>query len=973
MLTIGPCAYLSNRGIQWLQITIGDNGVCTEFQQASEAGFINNTWRTLEPEQWPTTISAFDPSISQSHFMLSRDSANKLSRHLFTEYTPPKTADGQNQAPIDRVTSQTYLGNQLGPITILQNPQTKAGLLAAKWRPDKTQEAALKAQYHQWEQSQLTNWHHDTAHPELSMPNSPLDFQTTHMGVAKPAIETDLVPGQQWVVKSIIQERLGLLKAESLSSEEYRNALHFLIDGTEPSSPIAEATQKNIEDIKPLISASGINRYMKQNFYTKIIDQMNTRSQSVEKIRVNMTETDPGYDVTIESVRSYIQQLMLAEIQQYFPDYSIIMAEQPANFVSTFKVGALPIAQAGAIEESSTGLSQQEIRQIDHLYRVHSGAPLWDNSEESLAEMSAVIGSIQNRFAATQAVASTFRLLIPNDTDWDYETALEHMAEKVQKTLRLKQLFRSLLAADEDYSLRSFNSQEYQQLGHDITFLSTHIQSYPAQEQQSLVIRLFQKEILSSTDTKRLIIALSEEVPSFERSLIKLLADTLPHPESEQYLQLYAVLTGEMILDLNTPDTVLQNLSQIVNDVGPRAAASKQFLEFLTMLRGHSLSVVKTNISGHFLAKKIIAYFDEPKNTRSQVRLNAILPNIAELPNWLDRKKASAILRATLTNLTAEQQTQVLITFFTQNEVPSDVAKDLFGESSPLEFKVMLDVMTALSIKQMSVLVNNSNALFVLRTLLYKYEESSSRKPKEFLRELSDEMLDKLMPQISVKSIQRYLDDYDLKLEELPKANTADWEQTASIITSLFAKTKAASGFIEQLRSATSPRALKELLFLEISNGFYYQAQNMVAIALQRLSEHETAIVHSLAPEDRRWHIQLKSCGELGKCLALELECLLRESQGAGKLNQLKDALNRLPEKISEAELYGQLRDTHSALSTALFTSAEPVARGLKLFEQKISPEPDMVFLREINARLERLDQTLATGVGSQSLTNRGI
>ena len=63
-------------------------------------------------------------------------------------------------------------------------------------------------------------------------------------------------------------------------------------------------------------------------------------------------------------------------------------------------------------------------------------------------------------------------------------------------------------------------------------------------------------------------------------------------------------------------------------------------------------------------------------------------------------------------------------------------------------------------------------------------------------------------------------------------------------------------------------------------------------------------------------------------------------------INLLKEALSQLPEKITEAELHTLLRDTHSPLSTALFTPVAPIARGFTLFEQKKQPEPDMALLK---------------------------
>ena len=206
---------------------------------------------------------------------------------------------------------------------------------------------------------------------------------------------------------------------------------------------------------------------------------------------------------------------------------------------------------------------------------------------------------------------------------------------------------------------------------------------------------------------------------------------------------------------------------------------------------------------------------------------------------------------------------------------------------SSLEFKVILHVITALSAEKMALLVNSRNVIFFVRALLNKYKQNFSREPIEFLKQLPEETLDKLMPQIEDDELQIYLESYDLSLEELPQTNTTDWKQNAETIAALFANTKTSKVFVEQLKSANSPREMKELLLLQISNGSYYQAENMVSIALKRLGEHEAAIMNSLSPDERRYRAQLKSSGELGKSLAIELECLQGDRRGAAKLNLL--------------------------------------------------------------------------------------
>ena len=596
MSNIGPIAYRDDESIHWIQITIADNGVCTEFKQASESDMATNTWKTLDPDQWPTIIPAYDPSVTQSNFVLSLDSENKLRRHFFSKYTPP----GQDQSPIDRVSNQVYLGTYWGPMTMLRDPEKKSGLLDVYWQTEETQQAQLQTQYQRWQQSQVSILHHDATQQDLNVASQPLDFQTTQNDIAKPNIETDLVANQQWLVKSIIYDRLAIVKA------------------------------------------------------------LNEANANMDKL------------VTLQD-----------------------------------------------------------------------------------------------------------------------------------------------------------------------------------------------------------------------------------------------------------------------------------------------------NVAERLLAKKIKAYFEEPESTQTEERFNSILPNRGK-KNILAMHNASKFLAATLDELGLEHQTQFLIALLNQPQIPAYIAKQLFDDESRLEFKVILDVITALSLEKMALLVNRRNAMFFVRALLNKYKQNFSREPIEFLKQLPEEMLDKLMPQIKDDEIQIYLENYDLSLEELPKTNTTDWIQTAETISALFARTKTTTLFVEQLKMANSPRQMKELLLLEIRNGDYYQAENMVSIALKRLREHESAIMNSLAPDERRCRTQLKSSGELGKSLAIELECLQGDSRGAAKLNLLKEALGQLPEKITEAELHTLLRDASSPLCIALFTPVALISRGFTLFKKRKPPEPDMAFLNEIKIRLEQLDHGLAAGKSSQ-------
>lgn len=93
---------------------------------------------------------------------------------------------------------------------------------------------------------------------------------------------------------------------------------------------------------------------------------------------------------------------------------------------------------------------------------------------------------------------------------------------------------------------------------------------------------------------------------------------------------------------------------------------------------------------------------------------------------------------------------------------------------------------------------------------------------------------------------------------------------------------------------------------------------------MKRLAEHEAALTKSLSPDIRQYHTQLRSGGDLGNHLALELECLHGNPQCLNKSNHLKESLNQFPESVSEDELRSELQDTNSDLATALFSSIAP-------------------------------------------------
>jgi len=1124
MIRIGPVAARSGKEIHWFQIIIGDNGVCAEIKQASETEMIAHNWKTLDRSQWPFTISAYDPSVSQSHYILTRSVENQISKHIITKVNIPNRPISYN------ITNQTYLGTHIGPLTLLRNLQQDAELVIASWYPTSEEQTRLRKQYSDWEQSQKTIWHSEKNQPELDMSVQPLDFKRTDRGILKPEINnTGLSPHQQWIVQSIIADRLSELKNESSSSVEYAAALHLVIDGTQSAIPFSEATEANIEAVKKIISAAGINRYMSPNFYAKLYT-----APDGQKRLGPLSETDPGYSTSIQSVIFYIQQLLHAEILQFFPDHPLNIAEEaPVTLMSSFKLGQLPVDHTDAINESASGLSRTEIRQIDDVYRLLTGTyALINADEQSLAELSTVIDSMQKRFAITTTVASTLRLLIPGP-DSQYEASLKSALEQIEKHRQIKKILANFLTPDNVY----FSSlQDTQFLRNDLSLLAQYLQLYTQEKQYAVLIDLLQKQILSHYDIIGLIDILCKKNPSIREDLATYLFGFNQSPENESFKLYYSTLANDTPIALDTPVEIVKNLSDIVDLYGPRTAQDTQFLEWISILLSplgvwpkvkHSdvlrkkideynlsnalenifstpyspqrmqeliavipeftvnnlatltkvfrsqsedrqimiirallgccgtlkleddeqralkfhdivdvvkntfsanavsaalaeeivnLSEVKKSyfsllenilsgtmqvdsfsyemlleletalnatfaaenesnqilnllkmsakplenieilvhlyktIQGRLLAKKLSEYFDKPYSERSPQRLNRLLPNFEDLET--DYYSNAQVLNSALELLSPAQQTQITLHIFNHQSNLDHVVRYFFGDDSTLKFTALLDVMKSLNAEQWHLLLNSSTILYVLRNLFTKYKQEFSKDAVVFLSDLSEIMLDKLMPQISDTDIQKYSNNYlsgRLDLKKIPQANTTDWGQTAKIISELF-KRIAKSSFVEELAMAPSPKALKVMLLREIPVGYYYSAEYLVAIAMKRLSEHQAAIV-------LKQDLQLKSAGELGKKLALEIECLKQHNNGTIKLQRVNDALSRLSEDISPAEMYAELRNKNSPLAQAIYSPCAPTQYGFTLFHSKKIPDPDFVFLKEIHTCLDGMNE----------------
>ncbi|MCX7091596.1 MAG: hypothetical protein NTU48_09125 [Legionellales bacterium] len=935
MLTIGPFAYQDDGKVSWLQITAGDDGVCNEFKQASVVDITTNTWTKLEPEQWPRLMPAYDPSVSQKNFILSLDAANKINRQYRAKRPPKKPED-----PLYIVTSQTYTGTHFSVSVPIDDNSKTEGLLQAYWVPDAALQDQLNAQYQAWQATQIVAiWHHDLSDPTLNLPNLPLDFENSQRGATKPLINaTDLNEYQQWKIKSTLYESMALLKAESTSSEEYRDALHFLIDGTQPSKPFSETTQTNVETVSKLISHAGINHYMKPEFYTKISTDAKTSRNSLE-------ETESGYTATIGSVIFYIQQLLQTEIQQFFPDYPIQLLIKIETLSSMFKLGTLP---SDEIEESSSGLNRQEITQIDHIYRLATNPIiLKDLSEENCAEIEHVIGSIQRRLANTEAIASTLRLLFPNCNDDVYEQTLQKALKEVQ-TIRqarpLTQLLNQILISNavnneselitslpmitsenQDMVFYAMKNLTKDQQSIMLSLLLHHKEKFDAQSvNTSVFFNKFDSQILHEIVTQEL----RSGTP-----------DTREH---------YALIAREFIIEPRDSQAIKETLDAAFPSNGEQTKLAALLeiaysFEVVTMLRTRH-----NKMNGDLLAQQIRQCLQDPMIIDKQSVLAPLLPNLDESNNVSAVNAGANILVAGLKELTVPQRIEILVTLFTTQTVRNDAIKILGNDASPVDFNIILGLFNALPVEEILSHIGNENELSLLRHLFRSYQQTTTHHPHELLTGLSEDLLDKMTFQISHQAAQEMGGTF-------PKTNhLTDWQQTKDEIVALFAP-GGGQDVVEKLQTAKSPHDLKVLLLIELVTGSGYQTQHLVGLSFQRLTEHHEVLLQPLPHELRT---QLKSCGELGRSLALEFQHLESKGNCAAKLARLQAAMERLPKKITELELHTLLRDPQSALARALFSPTGTQRAGLTFFEKK-GPEPDFAVLKAIKTCMTRLERSV--------------
>ncbi len=649
MLTIGPFVYFHNNVLTWLEITIADNGKCSEIKQASTEEILVNHWNTLMPDQWPSLIPVYDPSVSQSHFILTRNEDDTITRYYLTKMKLQNDTQLIAKDPVYRVMGQTYTGTYVSSAIPLQDKRKKGALVKAYWVPNEEQEVQLKAQYQTWEQQKSAAWHFDPGYPTNNQPNQVLDFQSMQNGELKAPIETNLNAHQQWKVKTALYDTLALLKSESASSSDYVAALHHLINGTVPEVPFSETMKQNIEEVSQLISTTGINnnQHLRSDFYTKLVGEGTNRR------KVALSENDEGHDVTLASVISYIDQLLTAEIHQFFPDY-VVTIKEPLPFTTNYKIGGSSLKNAEEIEQTSQNLSPEEIQQIDNLLHALSNFnTLAETDDQTLTTIATALNNIIRRQAITIRVADTLSLILnPNNETSFYETKLNQALLMTQSILGLRQLFREILTTHSDsQKLTELNSPDIIRLFGIESVVIQLIKQNVSSDQIHLLDWILQQKILSDNQCKLVLEQFDEEV---KKTIFIQRVNAIVSPENPLYSSqlnlsstLYTALTNENARK-TLPIETIKSLSSLIDQL-----SEDEIIGFLLPSKSLTLIDLKNKINYYFLEVEINTILESNDSKEKQREL---LKSLIPIINNKNEEQVIAIIQ----RLSEEKQLMVL-------------------------------------------------------------------------------------------------------------------------------------------------------------------------------------------------------------------------------------------------------------------------------------------------------------------------
>ena len=371
---------------------------------------------------------------------------------------------------------------------------------------------------------------------------------------------------------------------------------------------------------------------------------------------------------------------------------------------------------------------------------------------------------------------------------------------------------------------------------------------------------------------------------------------------------------------------------------------------------------VQNTMQADLLAEKFLHIFQNyPDKRNRDKKLAALLPNLNSGTDQNSLYNGKERIKKALFGLTSEQRIEILILLLNTQNLSSLVAKAIFGSGLVVEHDELFTAINTVSVDKIAPLRGKDNISVVLRTLL----ATSSSDSLTTLSGFSNEFLEKISPHISPQEIQDWLDkNYNSKMENhdrqfminhLPTAHTTEWQTTLKAVQATFLKTEASTTFLESIMTQKTPRDLKILLLSEIETGYTYESHFFVALGLQRIAEHEAAILESLNPEDRKYYTQLQSCGILGQHLLSELQCLRQNGLCQSKIDKIHAALQQLPDNLTLPMLKEQLLQNHSALSDALATPAKSPTTNYYLFDWFATKNPPLDF-----SVLEEIKKTVA-------------
>ena len=363
-ILFGPYASLNTSNqIEWIQFVMDRAGDIEQFKTANPAQFVRNEWQTDKPIL--DKISVYCPGVEKSEccFVFA-------SKQVIRFYFSPKGAPWPGEPFRDGL----FRNASIRPIN--QNVTSRDW-----WHPLEDKLIDIRQQYRDWQQGLQAASSEATWHEGQDIKS--LDFMYDDQGHKKSLIQTVLSPTQVMNIQQLIQDDWSQLKAVSKHSTDYCQALQLLL--------LPTLLPEHLTGLSPEIADKVVN-LQKWSLPTVI-----------NKFPVSRFYAPNQPNISIDDIRHYLHDLVIAEITQYTPE-QVLPRFKSDETIKTTKIGAMQDDMGQLLFQLTEAMSEESQEQVLQLRQLMLGNAN-DLTEIQIENLLRIITDIEHRQINPQAQA----------------------------------------------------------------------------------------------------------------------------------------------------------------------------------------------------------------------------------------------------------------------------------------------------------------------------------------------------------------------------------------------------------------------------------------------------------------------------------------------------------------------------------------------------------------------------------------